>query len=165
MSALCSRWQELLAGPMWRQVYICNVTTPRCSRLAGPEAGEDGRPAALGDSAGGMGLGDLSSLRAESHAMMHLQCVSPQSTGVWESSLGQGSMACDRSPVTKCPERPLASVLQEGEFPRSAGVPWKTSPPPACSFHFKAHSGSSPVLRALQRGRGGCQAFSHFKYI
>lgn len=114
LSAPCSRWQERLAGPMWRQVYICNVTTPRCSRFAGPEAGEDGRPAALGDSAGGMGLGDLSSLRAESHALMHLQCLSPQSTGAWESSLGQGSMACDRSPVTKCPERPLASVLQEG---------------------------------------------------
>lgn len=78
---LCSRWQErleVLCGD--RCTFQCHH--PQVLRSSRPQAGEDQRSAAFfwggggrEASAGGMGLGDLSSLRAESHEVMQLQCL------------------------------------------------------------------------------------------
>lgn len=102
---LCSRWQEWLRGPIWRQVYIPMSPAPGDQDLQALRLGKTRGLQLWGTQQEGIGLGDLSSLRTESHWIMHLQCLSPQSTGVWESSLGQGSMACDqtsRAPAGNC---------------------------------------------------------------
>ena len=66
---------------MWRQVYIPMSPPPGAQEFQAPGWG---RPevcsfflggGGMEASAGGMGLGDLSSLRAESHEVMQLQCL------------------------------------------------------------------------------------------
>lgn len=110
-----------------------------------------------------MGLGDFSSLRAESHWIMQLQCLSPQSTQVWESSLGHGSVivSCDHEskvPTGKCAAGRAVSEVCWGSLEN-------THPPLVCGFHFKVHSGSLPVLASLWRGGEESVKLSHFNCI